>query len=402
MHVDLVSSAFQANPFPTFEQMRTQDPVYQLDVPTVARRKYWMVTRFEDVEAVFRDNKRFTKNLRDLLLAETGKTPEMPRAMELMSDNMNASDPPDHTRLRSLVSKAFTPKLIEQWRPRIQAVIDDLLDQVQAKGEMELIEDVAFPLPATILIELFGIPEKDKPRFRATSNLVVEATGNFEAMQRIDAEIEKFEAYLYQLIDNKREQPTDDLLSMLIQSEAEGGKLSVKEIISTVFLFLIAGHETTTNLISNAMLALLLHPEQMEMLKHDPSLIKSAIEEFLRYQGPLMTSTPRWALEDVELGGKLIQRGDEIALVLASANRDPLAFTDPDTLDILRQENHHLAFGKGIRFCLGAPLARLEGQLAINTLLRRMPNLHLNTDPQKLTWRPGRFVMALDALPLAF
>ena len=400
MHVDLVSQAFQANPFLTFEQLRTQDPVYQVNVPTVAGRKYWMVTRYEDVEAVFRDNKRFSKNLHDLLSEEA--LTRMPRAMVLMSNNMNASNPPDHTRLRSLVSKAFTPKLIEQWRPRIQAVIDDLLDQVQAKGEMELIEDMAFPLPATILIELFGIPEGDKARFRASSNLVVEATGNFEAMQRINATIEEFEAYLYELVNNKRKHPTDDLLSLLIQSEAEGGKLSVKEIISTIFLFLVAGHETTTNLISNGVLALLLHPEQMEMLKQDPSLIKTAIEEFLRYQGPLMTSTPRWALADVELGGKLIQRGDEVALVLASANRDPLAFTDPDTLDILRQENRHLAFGKGIRFCLGAPLARMEGQLAINTLLQRMPNLHLTIDPQKLTWRPGLFVMGLDVLPLAF
>ena len=281
-------------------------------------------------------------------------------------------------------------------------MIDDLLDQVQDQGEMELIEDVAFPLPATILIELFGIPDEDKARFRTASNLVAEATGNVEAMMKINTTVKEFEAYLYQLIENKRAHPADDLLSMLIQSEAEEGKLSVKQVISTIFLFLIAGHETTTNLISNAVLALLLHPDQLEKLKQDPDLIKTAVEEFLRYQGPLMTSTPRWALEDMELGGKQIQRGDEITLVLASANRDPLVFTDPDTLDIMRQENRHLAFGKGIRFCLGAPLARMEGQLAINTLLRRMPNLRLNTEPQKLTWRPGLFVMGLDALPLAF
>jgi cytochrome P450 len=315
---------------------------------------------------------------------------------------MVSSDPPDHTRLRSLISIAFTPRLVEQWRPRIQAIIDELLDQVQAKGEMELIEDFAFPLPATVLIELFGIPDEDKPRFRKLSNAVLEAAGNLAARMGANTVIDEFEVYLHQLINDKREHLSDDLLSKLIQSEAEGKKLSAKELVSTIFLFLGAGHETTTNLISNAMLALMLHPDQMEKLKQDPSLIKTAIEEFLRYQGPLMTATPRWALEDVELGGKLIQRGDEVAVVLASANRDPEMFRDPDMLDIMRQENRHLAFGKGIHFCLGAPLARLEGQLAINTLLRRMPNLRLNADPQTLTWRPGLFVMGLYKLPLAF
>jgi cytochrome P450 len=400
MQVDLVSQAFQANPFLAFDQMRMQNPVYQVIMPTVAGRKYWMVTRYEDVEAVLRDNKRFTKDIRNMLSA--GELTRIPLIFTKLNDHMIMSDPPEHTKLRSLISMAFTPRLVEQWRPRIQAIIDDLLDQVQEKGEMELIEDFAFPLPATILIDLFGIPDEDKPRFRKWSNAVVDAAGNLETLLQANATMEEFATYLHQLVDDKRKHPSDDLLSKLIQSEADGKKLSAKEVISTIFLFLIAGHETTTNLISNAVLALLLHPDQMEKLKQDPALIKTAIEEFLRYQGPLMTATSRWALEDVELGGQLIQRGDEVALVLASANRDPEAFTDPDTLDIMRQENRHLAFGKGIHFCLGAPLARLEGQLALTTLLRRMPNLRLNATPQTLIWRPGLFVMALDKLPLAF
>jgi cytochrome P450 len=397
--LDLFSPAFQADPFPTFAQMRTQDPVYQLMVPTVAGRKCWMVTRYEDVEGVLKD-KRFTKGIRYLLSAE--ELTRLPHVFTKLSNNMLNSDPPDHTRLRSLISMTFTPRLVEKWRPRIQTIIDDLLDQVQEKGEMDLIEDFAFPLPATILIELFGIPDEDKPRFRTWSNSIVEAIGDLEALLRSDAIIAEFEAYLYQLINEKRQHPLDDLLSQLIQSEAEGEKLSTKELVSTIFLFLIAGHETTTNVISNAMLALLRHPDQMKLLQQDPSLIKTALEECLRYQGPLMKATYRWALEDVELGGKLIQRGDEIALILASANRDPEAFTNPDVLDILRQENQHLAFGKGIHFCIGAPLARIEGQLAITTLLRRLPDLHLNVDPQTLTWRPGLFIMGLDRLPLAF
>lgn len=398
--LDLFSPAFQADPFPTFAQMRTQDPVYELKVPTIAGRKYWVVTRYEDIERVLKDNKHFTKGLRYLLSAE--ELTRLPHVFTKLSNNMLNSDPPDHNRLRSLISMTFTPRLIERWRPRIQTIIDDLLDQVQEKGKMDLIEDFAFPLPATILIELFGIPDEDKPRFRVWSNRIVEAIGNLEAILRLDALTVEFETYLHQLISEKRQHPSDDLLGQLIQSEAEGEKLSTQELISTVFLFLIAGHETTTNVISNAMLALLLHPDQMQLLRQDPSLINAAFEECLRYQGPLMKATHYWALEDIELGGKLLQRGDEIALMLASANRDPEVFTDPDMLDILRQENRHLAFGKGIHFCIGAPLARLEGQLAIATLLRRLPNLHLNVDPQTLTWRPGLFIMALDTLPLAF
>lgn len=397
--LDLFSPAFQADPFPTFAQMRTQEPVYQLMVPTVAGRKYWIVTRYEDVESILKD-KRFTKGIRYLLSAE--ELTRIPQVFTKLSNNMLNSDPPDHTRLRSLISMAFTPRLLEQWRPRIQAIIDELIDRVQEKGEMDLIEDFAFPLPATILIEMFGIPDEDKQRFRTWSNSIVEAIGNLEALLRSDAVIAEFEAYLYQLINEKRQHPSDDLLSQLIQSEAEGNKLSTKELVSTIFLFLIAGHESTTNFISNALLALLQHPDQMKLLREDLSLIKIALEECLRYQGPLMKATYRWALEDVELRGKMIQRGDEVALMLASANRDPEAFTNPDMLDILRQENRHLAFGKGIHFCIGAPLGRMEGQLAITTLLKRLPNLHLSVEPQTLTWRPGFFIMGLDRLPLAF
>jgi cytochrome P450 len=401
VQVDLVSQAFQANPFPTFAQMRIQDPVHQVNMTTITGGKYWMITRYEDVEAILRDNKQFTKNVRTLLSAE--EQTRIPLEFTKLSDHMISSDPPDHTRLRSLVSKAFTPRLVEQWRPRVQAITDELLDQVQDQGEMDLIEDFAFPLPATILVELFGIPDEDKPRFRKWSNAV--ATGfssSLEDQLKQNTTIEEFEAYLYQLVDTKRKHLADDLLSKLIQSEEEGKVLSARELVSTLFLFLVAGHETTTNLISNAILALLLHPDQLEKLKRDPSLIKTAIEEFLRYQGPLITTTSRWALEDVKIGGKLIQRGDQVEVALASANRDPQAFTDPDVLDIMREENRHLAFGKGIHYCLGAPLARLEGQLAINTLLRRMPNLRLKVDPQTLTWRPGLFIMALDSFPIVF
>jgi cytochrome P450 len=277
-----------------------------------------------------------------------------------------------------------------------------LLDAVQDKHEMDLIDQFAFPLPIIVISEMLGVPSEDRMKFRAWSNLVVESTGDPEAFQQVAEQLQAFNLYIRKLIDDKRMVPADDLLSKLIQVETQGDKLSEEELVSMVFLLIIAGHETTVNLISNGALALLLHPDQMELLKQNPTLIKSAVEEFLRYQGPLMLATQRWAREDVNLGGKLIRRGDHVMVTLASANRDGEAFPAPDELDITRKENKHLAFGKGIHYCLGAPLARLEGAIAINTLLRRMPNLRLNVDPKDLVWRPGSLIMGLSTLPVSF
>jgi cytochrome P450 len=232
--------------------------------------------------------------------------------------------------------------------------------------------------------------------------MVIESSGNPEDFKQRREQITEFHEYLVELIDQKRRQPADDLLSHLVKVESEGDKLSEKELIAMVFLLLIAGHETTVNLIGNGILALLLHPDQMEKLQQDPSLLKTAIEEFLRFHGPLMTATQRWAREDLKLDGVQISRGDFVLVVLASANHDPSTFTNPEDLDITRQENRHLAFGKGIHYCLGAPLARLEGQIAISTLLRRLPNLRLTVEPQNLVWRPGALIMGLRSLPVAF
>lgn len=412
LDLNLVSSAFKVNPYPVFSLLREKFPLYQL---TPNNHPTWIISRFEDAEAILKDQ-RFVKSMHKVYTQEemAQKFPRFLMRQEeragqaFLEQHMLNADPPDHTRLRSLVNLSFTPRLIEQWRERIQAITNELLDAVQdpSKGEqrreMELIGEFAFPLPMIVITEMLGVPDIDRKRFRIWSNQVVDASGNSQAFATLHESLADFQAYLSELIKHKREQNADDLLGKLIRTEAEGDKLTEDELISMVFLLLVAGHETTTNLIGNGVLALLQHPDQLEKLKQNPELIKSAVEEFLRYQGPLQVPTVRWASEDIEFGGQQIHRGDQVIILLSSANRDERAFEHADQLDITRKENHHLAFGKGIHYCLGAPLARLEGQIAISTLLKRMPNLRLAVDVQDLVWRPGVSLMALSKLPVTF
>lgn len=400
---DLTSPAFKANPYPAFAELRAYDPLHKITMQN--GHSAWLVTRYQDAEKLLRDE-RFVKSIRNALTPEEQAQQQSVLSQQsefgFLSQHMLNADPPDHTRLRSLINLSFTPRLVEQWRERIQALTDELLDAVEGKGEMDLIDQFAFPLPMMVISEMLGVPDADRSKFRAWSNLVVEAAGNPEAFRQAADQLLAFYQYMVQLIENKRQAPADDLLSKLIQAEAEGNKLSQQELIAMIFLLIIAGHETTVNLISNGVLALLEHPEQLKLLREQPTLIKTAIEEFLRYRGPLLLATQRWAREDTEYEGKRIQRGDHILIALSAANRDEEEFGAADTLDITRRENHHLAFGKGIHYCLGAPLARLEGQIAIGTLVRRFPHLRLNADPQDLTWRPGSLIMGLNTLPVSF
>jgi cytochrome P450 len=323
--------------------------------------------------------------------------------MKPLSQNMLDTDPPDHERLRALVSKAFTPRLIERLRPRVQAISDGLLDAVQDRGEMDLIDDYAFPLPITVIAELLGVPAEDRNNFREWSDAAVSGNASQEYMEQIlIPHMQAFTDYLRALFEEKRSNPKDDLVSALVRAEEAGDRLSEDELLGMVFLLLVAGHETTVNLIGNGVLALLQHPDQLRKLKEDPSLIKPAVEELLRYDGPVETSTERFAREDVEIGDQVIPRGEMVLVVLAAADHDPERFSDPDELDITRTDNRHLAFGKGIHHCLGAPLARMEGQIAISTLLRRMPNLRLEGSPESLSWRPGMILRGLRGLPVAF
>jgi cytochrome P450 len=399
--VDLFSPDFKANPYPAYAHLRSTAPIHRVTLPD--GRAMWLVTRYEDVAAVFKD-KRFVKDWRNAVTPEQlAQIPPIPEVMKPLSRNMLDTDPPDHERLRALVSKAFTPRLIELMRPRVQAIADALLDAVEDKGEMDLIDDYAFPLPITVIAELLGVPVEDRNKFREWSDAAVSGDATQEYVEKIlIPHMLAFTDYLRALFDEKRKNPRDDLISALVRAEEAGDKLSEDELLAMVFLLLIAGHETTVNLIGNGMLALLQHPDELQRLKDDPSLTKPAIEELLRYDGPVETSTERFAREDVAIGGTVIPRGEMVMVVIASADHDPERFPDPEALDITRQDNKHLAFGKGIHFCLGAPLARMEGQIAINTLLRRMPDMRLKDSPESLTWRPGLVLRGLKGLPIEF
>jgi cytochrome P450 len=397
--VNIVSPQFKANPFPFLAGLRTSQPVYPTALPD--KTPIWLIARYEDVTALLKDE-RFVKNRRNAMTSEQlRKLPWVPPTFRPLERNMLDLDPPDHTRLRALVHKAFTPNLVGQMRDRMQTLADELLHAVARKGEMDLINDYALPLPMTIITEILGVPTSDRDKFHKWSKAVVSLTSP-KATVRVIPNVWMFIRYLRRFFRERRRDPRDDLASALIQAEEAGDKLSEDELLAMVFLLLIAGHETTVNLIGNGMLALLEHPDQMDKLRRDPSMIKPAIEELLRYTCPVFMSTERYAREDLDLQGVTIPRGGMTLGVIGSANRDEAVFENADALDITREPNKHLSFGQGIHFCVGAPLARLEGQIAISTLLRRMPDLRLNVATDSLRWRPSIFLRGLESLPTAF
>lgn len=398
MNFDLFSPKFKSNPFPTFAQMRANAPIYPHAAPS--GDTIWYITRYQDVLAVLKDTERFVKDIRNVKPQEKSGT--APGIHQAINQNMLFADAPDHTRLRALVNLAFTPRRVSQMAPRIQAVADELLDKVQAQGRMDLIADYALPLPIIVIADMLGIPPEERDDVFDWSQAII-APGRhgltFRARRR---KVRAFVEYLRGLFADRQQQPRDDLTTALVQAEQEGDKLTEAELSSMVALLFVTGHETTVNLIGNGMLALLRHPDQLALLKSNPALIDSAIEELLRYDGPVETSTTRWAREDVELHGQQIKRGDIVRVVLTSANRDPACCPHADQLDVTRTEQHHLAFGHGIHYCLGAPLARLEGRIAVETLLRRMPTLRLAVPVDELEWHSGVLFRGLEALPVAW
>ncbi|MBA3945215.1 MAG: cytochrome P450 [Herpetosiphonaceae bacterium] len=400
--VDLFSPAFKANPYPTYSWLRENGPVYRATLPD--GQTMWVVTRYADVVAVFKDE-RFVKDFRNAMTSAQIEELSLPihsREFRLLTGHMLSSDPADHTRLRALVSKGFTPRRIEQLRPRIQQVADDLLAALQERGEMDLIADFAFPLPMIVISELLGIPEADHDQFRDWSSTIINHLGSGPLDPETMAAAQAFGTYLQQLARARRAAPTDDLISALVATEGQGDQLNEDELLAMLFLLIVAGHETTVNLIGNGVLALLQHPDQLAKLRQEPALIAGAIEEFLRYDGSVETSTFRYAREDIEFRGQHITKGERVLVVIAAADHDPEQFAQPEDLDIMRAINRHVAFGQGIHYCLGAPLARLEGQIAINTLLRRLPTLRLAVDDKLLHWRPGLLMRGLYALPVAY
>lgn len=399
--LNIVSAEFKANPFPLLTGLRASEPVFRTHLPDKTKTPVWLLTRYEDVFTLLKDE-RFPKNRRSALTPEQiRRLPWVPPMFRPLERNMLDLDQPDHTRLRALVHKAFTPRLVEQMRERVQTLADELLERVARRNEMDLINDYALPLPMTIITEILGVPTEDRHKFHKWSKAVVSLSSPNVTVKVIPP-VWMFIRYLRRFFKVRRVDPQDDLASALIQAEEAGDKLSEDELLAMVFLLLIAGHETTVNLIASGTLALLEHPDQMEKLRGEPTLIKTAIEELLRYTAPVFMSTERYAREDVTLHGVRIPRGEMTFGVIGSANRDETVFQNPDQLDITREPNKHLSFGQGIHFCLGAPLARMEAQIAINTLLRRMPDLRLKVSPDSLRWRPSMILRGLDTLPVLF
>jgi len=397
--VNIVSAEFKADPFPLLARWRASDPVYRTTLPD--KTPVWLLTRYDDVTALLRDE-RFTKNRRSALTKDQlRKLPWTPPMFRPLERNMLDLDPPDHTRLRSLVHKAFTPSLVEQMRSRTQAIADNLLDRVETLGEMDLIKDFALPLPMTIITEILGVPPQDHDKFHRWSQAVVSLTSPSPTLRVIPA-VWKFIRYLRQFFKLRRRDPQDDLVSALIKAEEAGDKLNEDEVLAMVFLLLIAGHETTVNLIGNGTLALIENPDEMTNLRSEPAVVKPAIEELLRYTSPVLMTTERYARENTTVHGITIPRGEMTLGVIGSANRDESVFDNPNRLQITREPNKHVSFGQGIHFCLGAPLARMEAHVAFTTLLRRFPDLRLNTPADSLRWRPSLLLRGLASLPVKF
>jgi cytochrome P450 len=394
---DPFDAAFRADPYPLYQRLREENPIHPGPIGGL------VLTRHADCLHVLRHPAASSDERNGELfqaMAEAGEIDE-----ELVEARpFLFLDPPDHTRLRRLVSKAFTPRTIERLRPRVQVLVDELLDARAGSGAMELIEDLAYPLPVQVISEMLGVPPEDHERFKGWSrDLARGLDPDFilpqDVLDQRKAAIDAFSAYFLELIAERRRAPQDDLLSALVAAEDEGDRLTERELLSTCTLLLVAGHETTVNLIANGTLALLRHPDQLRRLRDDPAIARSAVEELLRYDPPVQM-TGRVALEDIELDGATLTKGAFALLLLASANRDPAAFPEPDRLDLGRTDNHHLAFGFGTHFCLGAPLARLEGEIALTTLVRRCPDLALATDQPR--YKENLILRGLEALPVTF
>ena len=381
-----------------YRELRETDPVH-FD-PTTST---WVLTRYADVESVLRgpgwsNDHRHSESHRRWL-AEMGA----PEAVdELLSKVLLFMDPPDHTRLRSLVAKAFTPRSVERLRPRIEQVLADLLASVRAKGEMDVLADVAYPFPVTVICELLGVPVEDRDLFRTNTRqlaVILEWQLSHEQLTGAAEAAFAFAMYLMPLFEERRRQPRDDLISGLVAAEVEGERLGPDELLTTCVLLLTAGHETTMNLIGNGLLALLRNPDQLAALRDDPGLGRSAVDELLRYDSPVQL-TARTALADTDVGGRTVGKGEQVVALLGAANHDPAVFDDPDRLDLTRPDaNRHLSFGAGHHFCLGAALARLEAEIALTALVR-LPGLELATDD--VEWRDSQTLRGLQALPVAF
>lgn len=392
-----LEESFVQDPHVVYDLLREQAPAHKVLLPFGTEA--WVVTRYEDARTALADPRlskdmaranEFWMRVYDNVSDEVAETFD-----QSLSAHMLNADPPDHTRLRKLVNKAFTARRVEALRPRIEEITESLLDAMAGQDEVDLLEAFAFPLPITVICELLGVPVEDRSDFRKWSALILSDTGDEVSASR------QMAGYLRDLIARKRASAGDDLLHALLEARDDNDQLSEHELIAMVFLLLVAGHETTVNLIGNGVLALLRNPSQLELLRSDPALLPGAVEEFLRYDGPINLATFRWTTEPVRLGEVEIPMGEFVLVSLLAANHDPARFADPSKLDVTRPAGGHVAFGHGIHYCLGAPLARLEGEIAIGRLLERFPNLQLASEqPSTLRWRASTLIHGLEELPV--
>ncbi|OUA65535.1 cytochrome P450 family protein [Bacillus thuringiensis] len=397
--INLASAQFKEDAYEIYKESRKKQPI--LFVNQVEIGKEWLITRYEDALPLLKDNRLkkdwtnvFSQDIKNMYLSVDNS--------DHLTTHMLNSDPPNHSRLRSLVQKAFTPKMIAQLDKRIEKIADDLISDIERKGTLNLVDDYSFPLPIIVISEMLGIPKEDQAKFRIWSHAVIASPETPEEIKETEKQLSEFITYLQYLVDIKRKEPKEDLVSALILAESEGHKLSARELYSMIMLLIVAGHETTVNLITNTVLALLENPNQLQLLKDNPKLIDSAIEEGLRYYSPVEVTTARWAAEPFQIHHQTIQKGDMVIIALASANRDETVFENPEIFDITRENNRHIAFGHGSHFCLGAPLARLEAKIAITTLFNRMPELQIKGNREEIKWQGNYLMRSLEELPLTF
>jgi cytochrome P450 len=397
---ETLDATFFQDPQPVYAQLRKEGPVRKVALPH--GWEVWIVTKYDEARAaladprLLKDGRKLGQYLDPELLGDQSVFAEALRA------HMLSSDPPDHTRLRKLVMKAFTSRRVEALRPRIEAITDELLEEMAANAPtdgtpIDLINSFAFPLPMTVICELLGVPFEDRDDFRTWSTVAVADNPTEEELRSASYAMA---GYLSQLIARKRAEPEDDLLTGLVQAREDDDRFDENELIAMTFLLLLAGHETTVNLIGNGVVALLRDPGQLARLRSDLSLVPGAVEEMLRYDGPVNLATLRFASETVLISDVEIAPGEIVLVSLGSANHDPSRFDDADRLDVGRAAQGHLAFGHGIHYCVGAPLARLEGEIAFRKLLTRFPSLALGGEPEQLRWRESSLIRGLERLPV--
>ncbi len=383
-----------ADPYPFYRRLQAEAPVLWDE-----EGGSWVVSRYADVVALLRDPR-----LSAARTAPRDADDMMAAAARALSRQMLFLDPPDHTRLRGLINKAFTPRRVEVLRPLIQELVDDLLDRVAAAGGMDVAADFAFPLPAIVIAGMLGVPPEDRDQLKGWSYdfgaLISGTSLSEEQATQAQRGVMSMVGYFAEIADQRRADPRDDLLSALLAAEEQGDRLSTEELLVNCLLLFAAGHGTTTHLIVNSVLALLAHPDQLARLRADPALIVGGIDELLRFDGPVQV-TGRGVTEDLEIAGTRVAAGQHVTMVLGAANRDPLQFSEPDQLDLSRRDIRHVAFGHGIHFCLGAALARLEGQIALGTLVGRFPTLRLDTTPEALPRMKGIVFRGVEALPVS-